>query len=552
MKRFEILTKERLSEQIVSMDIYAPRIAEAALPGQFLIVVPTEQGERIPLTICDYDREKGIIRIVFQVIGNSTRKMEQFRVGDTFSDVVGPLGHPSEFVTEDWAAVSGRNILFVAGSVAAAPVYPQVKWMKERGKLCDVIIGARSANLMVLEKEMAAVAGNLYLCTDDGSLGFNGRVDAMMRELIDNRGQKYDEIICIGPMIMMKTVAALASTYGIKTIVSLNSLMVDGTGMCGACRVTVGGKVKFTCVDGPEFDGSLVDFEEAMKRSGMYRQYEIGAVTPEHTCNLAAAVNDSAAAREAADEAAVRAVCVKSENEQAALQIPKAANRINSREQDPNVRNKNFDEVNFGFTFEEAVAEAKRCLHCKKPRCVDKCPVSVKIPQFIGSVAQGDIEEAARIIAIDSALPAVCGRVCPQETQCEGDCILGVKFLPVNIGKLERFVADYMRQVAASNTASVGESTSSIVASTPSVTANIPPVIASEAKQSTKKVAIIGSGPAGLTCAGDLAKMGYSVTVFEALHKAGGVLVYGIPEFRLPKAVVAHEIENLKSLGVKF
>jgi ferredoxin--NADP+ reductase len=272
MRRFEILTKERLSEQIVSMDVYVPRIAAAALPGQFLIVVPSEQGERVPLTICDYDRTKGIIRIVFQVVGNSTRKMEQFAVGDAFSDVVGPLGRPSEFVNEDWATVSGRNILFVAGSVAAAPVYPQVKWMKEHGKNCDVIIGARSANLMVLEKEMASVAGNLYLCTDDGTLGFNGRVDAFMRELIDVRGQKYDEIICIGPMIMMKTVAALAETYDIKTIVSLNSLMVDGTGMCGACRVTVGGKVKFTCVDGPEFDAALVDFDEAMRRSTKYRQ----------------------------------------------------------------------------------------------------------------------------------------------------------------------------------------------------------------------------------------------------------------------------------------
>ncbi|MDR0619589.1 MAG: NADPH-dependent glutamate synthase [Bacteroidales bacterium] len=524
MRYFEIITKERLSEQIVSMYVYAPRIAAAALPGQFLIVVPDERGERVPLTICEYDREKGIIRIVFQVVGNSTRKMEQFQTGDTFSDIVGPLGRPSEFTAENWAEVSGRNILFVAGSVAAAPVYPQVKWMKERGKLCDVIIGARSANLMVLEKEMREVAADLYLCTDDGTLGFNGRVDSMIKELIDVRGKKYDEIICVGPMIMMKTVAALAQTYKIKTIVSLNSLMVDGTGMCGACRVTVDKKVKFTCVDGPEFDGSLVDFDEAMKRSAMYRQYEIGEITPEHTCNLAAAINEA--------EKVNRETYIKSENERIALQIPKALSRINSREQEPNVRNKNFDEVNSGFTFEEAVSEAKRCLHCKKPRCVDKCPVSVKIPQFIGSVAQGDIEEAARIIAIDSALPAVCGRVCPQETQCEGDCVLGVKSQSVNIGKLERFVADYMRQAAVSNITNTDSSRS--------------------IRQPAKKVAVIGSGPAGLTCAGDLAKMGYSVTVFEALHKAGGVLVYGIPEFRLPKSVVAHEIENLKALGVAF
>jgi glutamate synthase (NADPH/NADH) small chain len=374
---------------------------------------------------------------------------------------------------------------------------------------------------MVLEKEMAEVAGELFLCTDDGTLGFNGRVDAMMKELIDVRGKEYDEIICIGPMIMMKTVSALAQTYGIKTIVSLNSLMVDGTGMCGACRVTVGGKVRFTCVDGPEFDASLVDFDEAMKRQSMYRKYEIGEVTPEHICNLAAAVRESA---------------IAAVNEEAAMQIPKSAKRINPSEQDPDVRNKNFDEVNFGFTFEEAVSEAKRCLHCRKPKCVDKCPVSIKIPQFISCVGQGDMEEAARIIAIDSALPAVCGRVCPQESQCEGDCILGIKGEPVNIGKLERFVADYMREVSTKGVA--GE-----------VADNTPRKDLGNLELS---VAVIGSGPAGLTCAGDLAKMGYNVTVFEALHKEGGVLVYGIPEFRLPKKVVAHEVENLKALGVKF
>jgi glutamate synthase (NADPH/NADH) small chain len=513
MKRFEILSKERISAQIISMDVYAPRLAQAAEPGQFLIVVPNENGERIPLTVCDYDRVKGTVRIVFQIIGHSTKKMEQLQVGDTFADVVGPLGHPSEFVTEDLEEVKKRNILFVAGSVAAAPIYPQVKWMKERGKNCDVIIGARSADLMVLEDEMSKVAGELFLCTDDGSLGFSGRVDAMMKELIDNRGRKYDEVICIGPMIMMKTVAALSQSYNIKCIVSLNSLMVDGTGMCGACRITIGGKVKFTCVDGPEFDASLVDFDEAMRRQTMYRQYEVGENSAEHICNLAEAIEQSN--------------CIKSENEEAAMQISKALGRINSREQEPDVRNKNFEEVNYGFTFEEAVAEAKRCLHCKKPRCVEKCPVSIKIPQFISSVGRGDIEEAAKIIAIDSALPAVCGRVCPQETQCEGDCIVGIKGEPVNIGKLERFVADYMRNVAVAEPAET----------TP---------------RNGKKVAVIGSGPAGLTCAGDLIKKGYDVTVFEALHKAGGVLVYGIPEFRLPKKVVAHEIENLKSLGVIF
>ncbi len=516
-KLFEILDKAQLSAQIVSMDVYAPRLAASAQPGQFLIVVPSETGERIPLTVCDYDRAKGTIRIVFQVIGGSTQKMAAFNVGECFHDVVGPLGQPSEFVKEPLEEVKKRNILFVAGSVAAAPVYPQVRWMKEHGIACDVIIGARSASLMVLEKEMREVAGNLYLCTDDGTLGFNGRVTDLMKDLIDNQGKKYDEVICIGPMIMMKFVTMMTKAYNIPTIVSLNSLMVDGTGMCGACRVTIGGKTKFTCVDGPEFDAFQVDFDEAMRRQGMYRQYEIAKNTDEHRCNLAAAVEGSLAERAKATPGpdAVRPP------------VEKPKTRVPVREQDPEVRSHNFEEVCLGYTVEEAMAEASRCLQCKKPGCVTQCPVSIHIPEFIHQVALGDFAAAAKVIARDSALPAVCGRVCPQETQCEGKCVLGVKGQPIAIGKLERFVADYTREHGL----------------------DTPEQPAEKKKQ---KVAVIGSGPAGLTCAGDLAKMGYAVSVFEALHKSGGVLVYGIPEFRLPKAIVAHEIENLKKLGVVF
>lgn len=514
-KLFEILDKAQLSAQIVSMDVYAPRLAASAQPGQFLIVVPSETGERIPLTVCDYDRAKGTVRIVFQVIGGSTQKMAAFNVGECFHDVVGPLGQPSEFVKEPLEEVKKRNILFVAGSVAAAPVYPQVRWMKEHGIVCDVIIGARSASLMVLEKEMREVAGELYLCTDDGTLGFNGRVTDLMKDLIDNKGKKYDEVICIGPMIMMKFVTMMTKAYNIPTIVSLNSLMVDGTGMCGACRVTIGGKTKFTCVDGPEFDAFQVDFDEAMRRQGMYRQYEIAKNTDEHRCNLAAAVEGSLAERAKAAPEAVKPP------------VEKPKTRVPVREQDPEVRSRNFEEVCLGYTVEEAMAEASRCLQCKKPGCVTQCPVSIHIPEFVHQVALGDFAAAAKVIARDSALPAVCGRVCPQETQCEGKCVLGAKGQPIAIGKLERFVADYTRQHGL----------------------DTPEQPAEKKKQ---KVAVIGSGPAGLTCAGDLAKMGYAVSVFEALHKSGGVLVYGIPEFRLPKAIVAHEIENLKKLGVVF
>ncbi|MEG2238789.1 MAG: NADPH-dependent glutamate synthase, partial [Bacteroidales bacterium] len=512
LKLFEILDKERLAPQIVSMNLYAPRLAESAQPGQFLIVIPDEKGERIPLTICDYDRKKGSVRIVFQTLGATTLKMAAFNPGQCFCDVVGPLGQASEFVHEDMDVLKKRNILFVAGSVAAAPVYPQVRWMKEHGINCDVIIGAREAGLIVLEQEMRDVAGELFLCTDDGSRGFHGRVPDLMKDLIDRQGHKYDEVICIGPMIMMKFVSLMTKEYGIPTIVSLNSLMVDGTGMCGACRVTIGGKTKFTCVDGPEFDAHQVDFEEAMRRQGMYRQYEIAKDTPEHKCNLTSAVASS----KLAEEKSAPKVEVKE----------KPKHRIPVKEQDPVIRSGNFEEVCLGYDEADAIAEASRCLHCKNPGCVTQCPVSIHIPEFIAEVAKGNFLEAARIIALDSALPAVCGRVCPQEIQCEGKCILGVKGEAVAIGKLERFVADYSR--------------------------NHKFDLSTEVVAKKQKVAVIGSGPAGLTCAGDLAKMGYKVTVFEALHRAGGVLVYGIPEFRLPKSIVAYEVENLRKLGVSF
>ena len=532
-KRFQILEKENLSQDIISMQVYAPRLAESARPGQFLIIIPDEQGERIPLTVCDYDAERGTIRIVFQMLGESTRKIGRFQIGDCFQDVVGPLGRPSDFVHEDISEVRKRNILFVAGGFAAAPVYPQVKWMHAHGVACDVILGARTAGLIILEKEMRAVAKDVFLCTDDGTAGFPGRVTDLIKDLIDNQGKKYDQVVCIGPMIMMKFVSLLTRQYGIPTVVSLNTLMVDGTGMCGACRVTVGGKTRFACVDGPEFDAHQVDFDEAMRRQGMYRKYEIAKNEGGHHCNLASAVEESAAraAGEACRAGSLRNGDVSGGPAEVASQAEAGAagvrkKRVPVREQDSQERSRNFEEVCLGYNEEEAVEEASRCLQCKKPSCVEACPVSIKIPQFIHEVSRRNYQEAARIIAIDSALPAVCGRVCPQETQCEGSCVMGRKFEPVAIGKIERFVADYTRL----NGLSQGEKPAS----------------------NGKRVAVVGSGPAGLTCAGDLAKMGYSVRVFEALHKAGGVLVYGIPEFRLPKAIVAHEIENLKKLGVEF
>lgn len=271
---YKILKAEKLAQNIFLMDVEAPRIAKSCEPGQFIIAKMDEVGERIPLTICDYDREAGIITIVVQVVGASTERMEQLETGGYFQDFVGPLGVPSELVKEDVEELKKKKIIFIAGGLGTAPVYPQVKWMHEHGVSCDVIVGAKNRELVILEEEMKAVAGNLYIATDDGSYGFKGMVTELLKDLVNHQGKHYDVCVAIGPMIMMKFVALLTKELGIKTIVSLNPIMVDGTGMCGACRVTVGGKVKFACVDGPEFDGHLVDFDEAMKRQQMYKTDE--------------------------------------------------------------------------------------------------------------------------------------------------------------------------------------------------------------------------------------------------------------------------------------
>lgn len=497
---FEIIEKKYLAPDIYSMKVKAPAVAKVAKPGQFVIVITDSKSERIPLTISDYNATEGTVDIVIQAIGHSTRKLVKLEQGDYIHDFVGPLGIESELIHLSDNDLANTKILFIAGGVGAAPVYPQAKWLFEKRYKADVIIGARSKDLIILKDEFESIVNNLYITTDDGSTGFHGNVTQQLEKLIAE-GKHYDLVISIGPMIMMKFVSDTTRKLGIKTIVSLNTLMIDGTGMCGACRVSVAGKMKFTCVDGPEFNAHEVDFDEAMRRLRLFKKEETIKNERDHTCNLDKAVAESDAKKKGRQP------------------------RVPVREQDPDVRNKNFEEVCLGYNQKEAVLEAQRCLECKKPSCVTGCPVNIKIPQFIGAVKQRDFAKAASIIADDSSLPAICGRVCPQEVQCEGKCIMGVKGDAIAIGKLERFVADWARE----NKLEVKN------ASTPN----------------SRKVAVIGSGPAGLTCAGDLAKMGYSVTIFEALQKPGGVLEYGIPEFRLPKEkVVKSEIENLKKLGV--
>ncbi|MGL4849945.1 MAG: sulfide/dihydroorotate dehydrogenase-like FAD/NAD-binding protein [Clostridium sp.] len=271
---FKIVKKEVLAENLFLMDIEAKRVAKSAKPGQFIIIKTDEKGERIPLTIADYDKERGTVSIVFQIVGEGSRELGSLNIGDYVSDFVGPLGMESEFVNESLEDLKNQNILFVAGGVGAAPVYPQVKWMKENGIDVDVIVGTRTKSLLILEDEMRKVAKNYYVTTDDGSYEFHGRVTDLLNNLVREERKKYDHIVVIGPMIMMKFMCLLTKELGIKTTVSLNPIMVDGTGMCGACRVTVGDKIKFACVDGPEFDGHLVDFDQAMRRQNIYKTEE--------------------------------------------------------------------------------------------------------------------------------------------------------------------------------------------------------------------------------------------------------------------------------------
>ena len=491
---YEIMSKKYLAETIIAMDVHAPRLANKAMPGQFLIVKTNEYSERIPLTVCDINKELGTITIVFMVIGRSTLDMEELEVGDHFEDVVGPLGQMSEFINEPLEKLQKEHFVFIAGGVGTAPVYPQVKWLVERGIDVDVIIGSRNKDLLILEDEFRALTPNVHICTDDGSYGYHGNVTQLLEKLVLKDGKQYTHAVAIGPMIMMKFSVLMTKKLNIPTTVSLNPLMVDGTGMCGACRVVIDGDVKFACVDGPEFDGFKVDFDEAAKRLRMREE------------NTLVETHENSA-------------CPISHEKQHDLK-----RRAYPRMRDAKGRVRTFDEVNLGYSLEDAVQEANRCLECKKPRCVNECPVGIDIPGFIKKLKDADIHGAAEILAEHTKLASVCGRVCPQEKQCESVCITGIKKDPVAIGLLERFVGDW---------------------SLLHLDMPVP-------MKNGKKVAVVGSGPAGLAAAAQLAQLGYSVDVFESLHKLGGVLTYGIPSFRLPKQIVEGEIDKIRNLGVRF
>ena len=508
----KIVKKTYFSEKVVQFVIEAPLIAKSRKPGNFVIVRVDEKGERIPLTISDADPKAGTINLVVQKMGVSSTKLCDLNEGGYISDLVGPLGkatHIEKFGT----------VLACGGGVGVAPLLPIVKALKEAGNRIITVIAARNKDLIILEDEIGAYSDELVIMTDDGSHGRQGLITAGMEEIIQR--EKIDFSVAIGPAIMMKFCSLLTQKYEIPTICSLNAIMVDGTGMCGACRVTVGGKTKFTCVDGPEFEADQIDFDEMMARLGGLKKEELAKWEA-----FTEGVNETDEDRFSNDRnAAWRDELRKSMNakergliERAKMPETPVEDRVTSQR----------IEVNTGYTTEVAMLEAKRCLDCPKPTCMDGCPVSIDIPGFIKNVERGEILEAASVIKKTSALPAVCGRVCPQEKQCESKCIyIKMKKQPVAIGNLERFVADYERE---------------------SGSISIPTLAAANGI----KVAVIGAGPSGLSFAADMAKYGYDVTVFEALHEIGGVLKYGIPEFRLPNKIVDVEIENLKQMGVKF
>ena len=506
----KIVGKEFFSEKVVKLEVEAPLIARSRKAGHFVIVRVGEKGERMPLTIAEADVKKGTITLVVQEVGLSSTKLCQLEVGDYITDVVGPLGqatHIEKFGT----------VVCAGGGVGVAPMLPIVQALKAAGNRVITVLAGRTKELIILEKEMRASSDEVIIMTDDGSYGQKGLVTEGVEAVILR--EKVDKCFAIGPAIMMKFVCLLTKKYDIPTDVSLNTIMVDGTGMCGACRITVGGKTKFVCVDGPEFDGHQVDFDEMLKRMGAFKEIEREEIHKlDHMEEAhAAALNDRTAPW--------REELRKAMKPKERTAIP----RVKMNELDPEYRSHTrLEEVNQGLTAEQACTEASRCLDCANPTCMTGCPVGINIPSFIKNIERGEFLEAAKVLKETSALPAVCGRVCPQEKQCESKCIhLKMGHEAVAIGYLERFAADYERE---------------------SGQISLPEV----AQPNGIKVAVIGSGPAGLSFAGDMAKLGYEVTVFEALHEIGGVLKYGIPEFRLPNKIVDVEIENLSKLGVTF
>jgi len=496
---YKIVKREAFSDVTFLWEVEAPDVALSAQPGHFVMVRLREGAERVPLTVADYDRKKGTITMVVQALGKTTREMmSDYKEGDSFQDFVGPLGLPQHIEKKG-------HVVLVGGGLGVAPVYPQLRAFKEAGNRTTGIIGFRSKNLVFWEDRFRKYCDDTIVCTDDGSYGKPGFVTQALKEVCEK--DKPDLVIAIGPLPMMNACVETTRPFGVKTMVSLNAIMVDGTGMCGSCRVTVDGQVKFACVEGPDFDGHKVDFGELIQRQRRFKKEEtLASEDYAHVCNLEKQLF--------------------LENKRNYKKIKDLApKQTRMPERDHHERAQNFKEVNLGYTLQDALGEAERCIQCAKPSCISGCPVQIDIPGFLRHLVVRDFDGALAVIHDANLFPSICGRVCPQESQCEAQCVIAKKVESVGIGRLERFVGDNARAPKGRPVAHFGQ---------------------------LGKVAVVGSGPAGLAAAADLVRFGADVTVYEALHVVGGVLRYGIPSFRLPREIIDREVQYLRDLGVKF
>lgn len=530
----KIISKEQFSEKVFCIVVEAPLIAHSCRAGNFVIVRVDKNSERVPYTIAKADPEKGTLTMVIQEVGLSSTKLCELEPGDSVLDIVGPLGNASRI--ENYGTV-----ICAGGGIGIAAILPILTALKKAGNRVISVLAGRTKELVIMVDDVAKYSDEVIIMTDDGSYGKKGVVTVGVEEVIQR--EHVDKVVAIGPPMMMKFTSLMAKKYGIPNDVSLNTIMVDGTGMCGACRLTIGGKTKFVCIDGPEFNGDLVDWDEMFKRMGTFKgvereEMERKSTNVRHTDDtsdrqpiptkgqMKPSEETKAELSELTDRNAEwRTVLRKSMKPKERTAIE----RVVMPELDPVYRaTTRLEEVNKGLTKEMAMREAQRCLDCAKPTCVEGCPVNINIPSFIKNIERGQFLNAARVLKDTSALPAVCGRVCPQEKQCESRCIhLKMNEPAVAIDYLERFAADYERE-----------------------SGNI--ALPELEPANGIKVAVIGSGPAGLSFAGDMIKRGFEVYVFEALHEIGGVLKYGIPEFRLPNSIVEVEVENLRKQGVHF
>ena len=484
----KIVRKEQFSEKVFLFEMEAPLIAQSRKAGNFVIVRVDQKGERMPLTIAGADKEKGTITLVVQMVGLSSKKLCALNEGDYVADIVGPLGNPTHI--ENYGTV-----VCAGGGLGVAPMLPIIQALKAAGNRVLSVMAGRSKDLIILEDKVRESSDEVIIMTDDGSYGEKGVVTVGIEKFIEQEPH-VDKVFAIGPPIMMKFSNLTAQKHNIPCEVSLNTIMVDGTGMCGACRLTIGGKTK---------DGSPVE-----------KTTDVVMDSDPTNDTIAVLTDRNAPWREELRKS-------MKPKERTAIE------RVVMPELDPVYRaTTRTEEVNIGLTKEMAMTEAKRCLDCAKPTCVEGCPVNINIPSFVKNIERGQFLAAAKVLKATSALPAVCGRVCPQEKQCESKCIhLKMNEPAVAIGYLERFAADFERE---------------------SGNISMPEI----APANGIKIAVVGSGPAGLSFAGDMVKKGYDVYVFEALHEIGGVLKYGIPEFRLPNKIVDVEIENLAKMGVHF